>query len=139
MDPSKWKVKHDITSLTLVNATAKNILHTVPVGEQQILIGWKMTNPDDVTRNMTVQLFKEAAKTNLLKVLFTEANVAASQRRQWPQGENTSSVAKDARPPSMWMTAGTTISFDWDSGGASTGGTDADGLVVEYLTTKVRS
>ena len=127
------KHKQEVTSLTLANNTAKTNDIVVPTGKIWILLGIKITNPDDVGRNIVIRLYKEAAKTNLLRTFQTATAMSASGEYQWPSG--TISVISHCRPniPCELLSAGNTLSIIWDTGGASAGGTDADGQVLDYL------
>lgn len=124
-------LKQDVTSITLVNNTEFIIDKTVPTDMRWILLGIKITNYDDVARTVSVIKFKEAAKTNEIKVYFS-ASVAAFGRQQWP---NSSTGNPDYSPLPMLeiLGPGNTIQIRWAAGGASSGSVDADGLVIEYL------
>lgn len=121
-----------VTSITLANNTAKTVDKAPGIGKKWLLLGFKFTNPDDVARDVNVIKYKEAAKTNQIKVLFSESGIAASAYRQWPEAASNNLIQK--RPP--WpeiLNEAETLEFAWAAGGASAGGTDADGLVVEYI------
>jgi len=119
-----------VTSVTLANNTALVVDKTVPAGKRWILLGAKMTNPDSVQRNCFMIIYKEAAKTNLLRWLTT-ATVAATSWMQYPNSNTGTSYLN--HPTLIVLDAGNTITFDWNAGGASAGGVDADGLILEYL------
>lgn len=126
------KLKQEVTSITVVNATAKTVDTTVPTGKMWILLAVKMVNPDDVARVGVITKWKEAAKTNRLKT-YISASISAGVTNQFPSNPaNTNQQRYPSNPAEMLM-AGNTIEVTWASGGASTGGTDADGLVIEYL------
>lgn len=126
----------DEYSITLVNNTAKTQDVTVPANELWVLQSVKITNPDDVTRNVTITLWNEAAKTNKILVLDSQ-NIATTDRLQIPSNDdhayNFSNASKD-----FVLAAGMTIEVVWAAGGASTGATDADGLVIFYRKLSLR-
>lgn len=124
------------TSVVLVNNTAKTILVTVPVGQRWKLLGVRITNIDDVTRDVTVIIYKEAAKTTILRCLMLEAALAASAAEDllWPSERiDTDDHIEASNAHEIILSAGNTIEVVWATGGASTGATDADGLVVDRL------
>jgi len=136
----KWtfpggKLKQEVTSVVLVNNTAKTIDTVVPTGKRWLLLGVKLTNIDDVTRDVSVTLYKEAGKTNVLATLMFVSALAANGAAilMWPNNyvSTTSKIEKSSDP--ILLVAGNTINVYWATGGASTGATDADGLVIEYL------
>jgi len=135
MDPV-WlagRLKQVVTSITLVNNVAKTQDTTVPTGERWILLSIKVTNIDDVIRSTEIDKWKEAAKTSRIKK-YCKSNIAASGTMQWPKD---SPISGDEQhwpsAPAEILDPGNTISVVWSAGGASAGGTDADGLVIEYL------
>lgn len=122
----------DVTSVVLVNNTTKTIDKTVPDNRKWIILSIRAMNPDDVQRNITITKFKEAAKTNTIK-RYNVAATAASSLLQWPSGPFTAAFARKSSAPFEVLVTGNTIEIVWVAGGASAGGTDADGLIVEYL------
>lgn len=128
------ELKQEVTSLTLVNATTKNLNISVPAGKQWILISIRMVNADDVNRLCWVTLYKEVAKTNVLLDNLLNSTLGATAAQIWPNQQTTTTVVNVANLPMLLvLKAANTLSFTWASGGASTGATDADGLVVTYL------
>lgn len=122
--------KQEVTSITLVNNTAKTELVTVPAGKQWILLAVKMSNIDDVNRVLSLNVWKESAKTNFLRTL-QKASVAQNASMLWPTGESTTDETNIFCL--VLLAAGNTLECVYAAGGASAGGVDADGLVVEYL------
>lgn len=122
--------KESITSLTLVNNVAKTIDITVPTNKKWLLLGIKAANPDNVDRAINTQVFKEAAKTNLLSRLLSNST-ATLVVIYWPSAVSVQTSARAWHP--RILEAGNVISTIWAAGGASAGGTDADGLIIEYL------
>jgi len=123
------KLIQEVTSITLVNNTQKTVDTTVPANKIWILKNIIAFNPDDVARTVSFKKYKEAAKTNLIKKYNGRAITTGSII--WPAPANddvTKAVSEDEI-----LVEGNTIEVDWLSGGASAGGTDADGLVIEYL------
>jgi hypothetical protein len=120
-----------VSSVTLVNATAKTIDTPIPTGERWLLLSIKLTNPDDVQRFVTASIYKEAAKTNIVTAVQSYT-VAAAATGVFPS--TTASVGYQGSSGSgVLLKAGNVLSVIWSSGGASAGGTDADGLVITYL------
>lgn len=120
-----------VTSITLVNATAKTQDITVPTDTLWLVQMIKAVNADDVNRVITIEVFNEAAKTSRIGTLAV-ADTATGVFLQWPNNE-AAQVARTVNPGyPMLLGPGMTISVTWASGGASTGGTDADGLVIWY-------
>jgi len=121
------QIQQVVTSITLVNNTAKTVDTAVPAGKVWLLRSVKVCNPDDVARNTTGHIYKEAGKTNVVQQFFGAAQ-AATTCYHYP---GSSGVAGAGQEPIV-LTGGNVISVVWGSGGASAGGTDADGLVIEY-------
>jgi len=121
-----------VTSITLVNNTSKTEDVTVPAGKRWRLLGIKITNPDDVQRAISITKYKEAAKTNIIRTLVSYATLGAGGEANWPNSR-TALINTNELFHEEILDAGNIISVTWVTGGASTGGTDADGLVVEYL------
>jgi len=124
------QIHKEVTSITLVNNTAKTVDHTVPAGKVWKLHGIKATNPDDVNRGIDFVVYKEAAKTNEIELL-TSQTVLTVTRLQWPNHDDQAQLKSNV-PHEVIMEAGNTLSIVWATGGVSTGATDADGLVVQY-------
>lgn len=123
-----------VTSVEVVNNTAKTIDVTVPANQEWMIQHIKIVNPDDVSRVTTIIAYIEAAKTNILAELMS-LTMTTLQTIYWAHNELTTSATKLIEMTSqmpLTLIAGNTISFVWASGGASTGATDADGLVVAY-------
>jgi hypothetical protein len=125
-------VENRVTSLTLVNNTAKEVLFTVPAGERWMLISAKYTNPDDVNRAVTLELHKEAAKTNYIKK-YQSGTVNAGAIQQYPSGALANTTQNQSAIPYELLGAGNTLRLYFAAGGASAGGTDADGIVITVL------
>lgn len=126
------KLKQPVTSLTLVNNTEKVEDIAVPTGKIWVLLSVKARNPDDVTRDISVRTYKEAAKTNQISILTTQTVVPASVV-QWPNTDPSSLYRQIPSVPAELLAAGNVLEITWAAGGASAGGTDADGLVIAYL------
>lgn len=126
------KVK--ITSVTVVNNTLLSHLVTVPKDERWLLIGIRQVNPDNVDRACQVFLWNEKAKTSKLRTLLSNTVLAGGAYEQcWPNQYYNSGINQSNCPHPVIMEEGNTLEFVWAAGGASTGATDADGQVVEYL------
>ena len=127
-----------VRSITLVNNTAKTEDVTVPSGERWLLLNVKMCNGDDVNRDVACDIYKESLKTNLLRRLFLYAAVPSTKDRlwpSWPSGGTSGSAL--FLPHLIVLDVGNTISCTWETGGASTGAVDADGLVICYLKVEI--
>lgn len=126
------KLQQSVTSVTVANNTAKTIDTTVPSGKRWILLSIRVTNPDDVQRTINIYKFKEAAKTNEIARFISNATNAGG-RVHWPYNASPISSRVIPSSPAEIFDAGNTLSVVWAAGGVSGGGTDADGLVIEYL------
>lgn len=119
-----------VTSVTLVNNTEKTVDTVVPAGKRWILLAVRAVNGDDVQRTVNIYIYKEAAKTNLLRQIFNGA-VGAGAAGQWP------GMLDSVQYQYIWslvvLEAANAISVVWAAGGASTGAVDADGLIIDYL------
>lgn len=138
MSEVKWtfpggKPKQEVTSVTLVNNTAKTVDMTVPSGKQWILLGVRIANMDDVDRACTIRKYVTAGKTSLIAQLFSATLTATGGRGHFPGTSTSVSTRHVASNPSEFMVDGNTLSIVWAAGGASAGVVDVDGLVVEYL------
>lgn len=124
-----------VTSVTLVNNVTKAIDLTVPSGKKWVVMGFTANNPDNVQRAFSAVVYKEAAKTNLLRYLKSLAGAAfiAGARTQWPTNGVSDTIQRGNQAPFLLLNESNTIQFQWPAGGASAGGTDADGLILEYL------
>lgn len=116
-------------SLTLVNNTAKDLTFTCPDDTNIEVHLIKATNPDDVARVVTITLWSESAKTNKIAAIIA-ASLNAGQEIYAPNTTNASTQCPCCFP--LPMKAGHTININWAAGGASTGGTDADGFIILY-------
>lgn len=121
----------DVTSVTLANNTAKQNLITVPANTIWVLQSLKVTNPDDVNRVITIILYKEAALTNII-ASFASETVATTARLQLPHNAPGANIEAFQDIRGMVLGPGATIWINWAAGGASAGGTDADGQVIFY-------
>jgi len=128
----KGKIVQSVTSITLVNNTAKTVNVTVPSGKRWLLLSLKMGQPDNVQRTLTVDKYKEAAKTNFMGPLVT-VGLGVGILQLWPTNDAVHTIRNIACNPAEIMHDGNTLAITWAAGGASAGGTDADGLVYEYL------
>jgi len=128
------RLRQIVTSVTLVNNTAKTIDTTVPTGKKWRLLNIKATNPDDADRNIQAKIWKEAAKTNYLAFLGL-AGVSASLAETFhvPNHFMDATNMKYLNRKDFFLDEGNTIEVVWATGGASTGATDADGLIIEVL------
>lgn len=127
------RLEQAVTSIALVNNTVKTVDTTVPTSKRWKLLSVKATNPDNVARVFGCKIYKEAALTNKIRTILSKS-MAAAEELYWPNG---SSFGVDSDHFEGWcdivLDAGNTINCVWATGGASAGGTDADGLVIEYL------
>jgi len=125
------KLKQEVTSITLANNTAKVVDVIVPPGKRWLLLGIKAVNDDNVTRVIDIFLYKEDSKTNKLRHLAGES-VSQYDVLQYPNCKTGYSNRLDL-PSLIVLDPDNTINVTWAAGGASSGSTDADGLVIEYL------
>lgn len=125
------ELKQAVTSIVLVDNVAKTVDTTVPANKMWILITVRLVNGDDVARVCALHKFKESGKTNRIKT-YASTSIAAGAALQFPGGVDTATSMKNLAQPELFV-EGNTLSAIWAAGGASTGSTDADGLVLEYL------
>lgn len=122
-----------LTSVTLVNNTAKNTDETVPAGERWLLLGARLANPDDVVRNVAIYIYD--VDDNLVHKLLSHSNLGASSAAyvQWP---NLVPNVYDQHQ-SWWpvvLDPGDYIRYRHEAGGASAGGgPDADAGIARVL------
>lgn len=129
-----------IVSVTVVNNTTYTRDITVPAGQRWRLLWSTLRNPDDVTRNAQINLFLEAAKTNHIAFLaYYNALDAASIQALHVPANKFSTEASDIVYRFLGLTAypieleaGWTLEYQLEAGGASAGGTDADGIIYVY-------
>lgn len=125
-------IKQEVTSITLVNNAAHTEDISVPSGKRWKLISIKMINCDNVARDLSIVVYKEAAKSNLLFQLVAATSVNANYPLHWP------CFITGLVDAIYWyfdciLTGANKISCIWAAGGASSGATDTDGLVITYL------
>lgn len=123
------EVKVSTTSITVTNNTAKTQDITVPADEKWVIETIKTVNPDDVARVIGGNLYLTSSKSILITALFSQS-ANANVRVQYPS--LTVSTIYNWMIPELVLGPGMTLSFTWAAGGASSGGTDADGLVIMY-------
>lgn len=125
-------VESSIQTVTLVNNTAKTLTYTVTDDTMVVIQTISVTNPDDVARTVTITLWNESAKTNRLAILEQDS-VGASGIMHYPNletaGGGSTGFIRNAGFP-LLLKAGMTIEVVWAAGGASSGGTDADGFAI---------
>lgn len=112
--------KSNKTSVTLVNNTAKTVDLTVPSNERWIPRHGYIKNFDDVTRTCRVQIYNDD-DVRIGFLLYDTAIVAAGYQI-FPNKAQSSSRELDDQLE-LIMLPGWYIRFQWDAGGASTGGT----------------
>lgn len=129
------RLGQDTTSVVVANNTARTIDTTVPTGKRWMLLGIKFTNPDNVSRDCSLRIYKQAAKTNLMYELGIYGTVTAGAARVWPNTQTGLHFSQFWFP--VILDAGNTIQLQLAAGGTSAGGTDTDGLDIEYLEVQV--
>ena len=120
-----------VNSLTLVNNTAKANDFTVPDDTVWILQNIRGTNPDDVQRTVSIIIYRTNAVTNRIRDVFNAA-VGAGAVFNVPNDNPLANSTKCADIKDFVLGAGNTIRIYYDAGGASSGGTDADGIILNY-------
>lgn len=128
--PGGQKVKA-ITSLTLVNNTAKNLDLLCGTGKIIIILHVRAINADNVNRGVLIRHYNEAAATNLISMVCS-ATIVTLEVLQWPNTDMDELQSTTLFYP-LILVAGNILRISWAAGGASAGATDADGLVIEYL------
>jgi len=125
-------LKAAVTSITLVNNTGKVQDVTVPDDTIWELISIKITNPDNVARDFNAIVYKEAAKTNEIQQIMSLGAIASLAKYTVPNDSPALNTAICSAVRGMLLGPNWTINCIWSAGGASAGGTDADGLVIAY-------
>jgi len=121
-----------VVSITLVNNVTLNEHVDVPANKRWVILGIRAVNCDDVNRAMAFEVYKEAAGTNLLRRLTYNTGILANGAAlQYPSYGTDTGSTNHYGP--VILQGGNRITTIFVAGGASTGGTDADGLIVEYL------
>lgn len=129
MAPYGGALKDNYASVTLANDTAKNELKTVPPGKRWYLFGGRITNGDDVNRQVYIQLFNADDKN--IGQLAKSQTVNAGAVLCYPNTEAVVTQMGSGAYP-VPMKAGDYIKINWAAGGASAGGdSDTSALVVE--------
>lgn len=111
----------NVTSIVLVNNTAKTQFLTVPTGKAWMILGGIVHNGDDVARNVSVVI--RTSSDVWLQVLYDATSVAAGAEKQFP----TSDMADGSVGPSAYPVmafSGEKVKFTYAAGGASAGGTE---------------
>lgn len=136
--PSKFtfgELHYRVTPVTLANNTTLAVNVTVPPDKRWKLLTMKATNVDNVARSMVLSIYTEPALTNLVMILAYFGGVGASGRLQWPNVLTKADTFYDIYSGwgDVYLEAGHTLNMVWTAGGASAGGTAADGYVLGYL------
>lgn len=116
-----------VNSVTLANNTLKSTDYTVPTDTEWEVQSIRVNNPDDVARTVGITL-KDSSGNNIL--VLESTSVAASGTVQVPN--NVVDKSKSTAFTKFSLGAGMVINVVWAAGGASSGGTDADGVVILY-------
>ena len=121
--PAGLKFKTTVP-VTLVNNTQKVEEVAPAAGKRWLLLNIKLTNSDDVAREIEIITLDTV---DVLSLLWTDAAVGAGAVKNWPD------IDYPWHPVILDGTVGDKLRITWAAGGASAGGTDADGLVVQAL------
>lgn len=123
--------KNNVTSVTLVNNTTKTLDLSPGAGKRWQLLRFICYNPDDVARNVSVNQ-RDASDTVIDSVIassafnpgtFQCAPAAAHNLVTETAGHFDGGIIEDDEY----------MRVTWAAGGASSGGTDADGLVMQVM------
>jgi len=125
-------ITESVTSVTLANNTAKTQDVTVPDDTVWAVQSMQMGNPDNVARACYIKIYKTSSKTIKLLDLVSHGAVAAGSALIYPNLDTGSYNKACNLGYPLVLKAGYTIEFTWAAGGASAGGTDADGQVIMY-------
>jgi len=130
---------NNITSLTVLNNTTLTIDVSPPAGRRWMVLSMKVVNPDNVARNVSVVHYAEAAKTNVIKYLSNTATAAGNPFQVWPSAWNLAACPAflSGFGPMLIVENPEVLEVSLVAGGASAGGVDADGLVIEVLELQV--
>lgn len=125
---------NNVTSVVLVNNVTKTIDLTPGAGKRWELLGIRMANIDDVARTCNLSHFADAGATlNLTEYL--ESSLTGNPMF-WPNGDDLATVYANKFHKSV-IEGVEIMRAKWTAGGASSGGTDADGLACEVLETVI--
>lgn len=123
-------IAHQVESVALVNNTEKTIEYTCPDDTVIEIISIYATNPDDVARDVGMTLFTDSGLGTVAAQLMYASGVPASSWVTFPNNDDQSFTYRNHKV--LLIRSGETIQIRWKAGGASSGGTDADGLVIRY-------
>lgn len=126
---------NNITEVVLVNATTKTIDLSPGAGIRWEVLFIKQVNGDDVNRDCNIQHMTAAAAARL-KQIVQNNTLATTELQMYPSTAHASGQEIGGSAKRPFLVEGTEIiRFIFTTGGASTGATDADGIVVEALET----
>jgi len=117
-----------VNAVTVVNNTGKTEKFTVPDDTVWVVDSIRAVNPDDVARDIYIRWWKESALTNKISNL-SYGGAGAGGDIVFPSVSSIG-VAYNENPTPIVMGAGETIEVYFSAGGASTGGTLANGVVI---------
>lgn len=121
-------VETSVNSVTVANNTAKTEKYTVPDDTIWVIEFIRAVNPDDVARDIYIRIWKESALTNKIANIAYGA-AGAGGDIVFPS-VGSIGAAYSENPMAMTLGAGETIEIYWAAGGASTGGTLANAVVI---------
>jgi hypothetical protein len=124
-------IKATPTSVTLVNNTAKTVLITVPSDTVWVIQSIRVTNPDNVTRDTYLRLWKEVGMTTKIANLYYAALNTVTDF-MYPNPNAVGNTYMEQPAENLVLGPGMTLEIYYAAGGASAGGTDAYGIVVFY-------
>lgn len=123
-----------VYSVTLANNTAKTVSVTVPEEEEWAVQSILMRNPDDVARACNVQLKTPSmgGTNHMVGKLVDGENAVAAAWVSYPSLAYATAKELNFAGGLFVAPAGSLIYFDWAAGGASSGGTVSNGILIQF-------
>jgi hypothetical protein len=125
--------KNNITSVVLVNNTAKTLDLTPGDGKRWQLLSARMVNIDDVNRNLSAAHYAEAAATNMLSQWCINTAISQNNGMHFPNVSYSDKKELLGSVVPVIIEDTEMVRFTWNAGGVSAGGTDADGLICQVM------
>ena len=117
--------------VVLVSETKKTITKTVPSGKKWFVYGAYLHNPDSVTRKCQIQCLKVGGDA-FGDMLAWNTEVTTGDKMRVPNALQNSTYEFPESNYPLILTEGEAVSFIWEAGSASTGGTSTL-TVLEYI------
>lgn len=127
--PYGGEIDDNYATVTLGNNDTVSQTVTVPAGKRWYLFGGRMSNGDNVVRNVTLQVYNELDVA--IAMLIRYQVLAAGGEIFFPNTEAVSTQLGSGAYP-LPLLAGWDLEYTWNAGGVSAGGTShISAIVVE--------